>query len=192
MYSKYINKKDGSTWVFRKPTYNELNEGINVMLLNGQQWVKISSHMLVSSRYHDGTGMRFTVHEDSILYAFDPLHEEHNPVENPAKDIQIDESPKVGGAEQYDYINPSHYQNSGKEVWEMMVDVWGVEAFIKHCEMCAFKYRMRLGLKPEQPIERDLSKAEWYEAKAKELRAKLPNSKIAAAGDLDQLKVKRP
>lgn len=36
--------------------------------------------------------------------------------------------------------------------------------------MNAFKYRMRLGLKPEQSVERDLEKANWYEQKAKELR----------------------
>jgi hypothetical protein len=36
--------------------------------------------------------------------------------------------------------------------------------------MTAFKYRMRLGLKPDQPIGRDLEKAMWYENKANELR----------------------
>ena len=70
----------------------------------------------------------------------------------------------------YDYINPNHYKRGSKEVWEMMVDVFGVEKFIAHCEMCAFKYRMRLGSKPDQPIERDLDKAKWYEDKAQELR----------------------
>ncbi len=77
--------------------------------------------------------------------------------------------------ENYDYVNPSHYMKGSKEVWEMMCDIWGVEAYIKHCEMCAFKYRMRLGEKPDQPIERDLDKAKWYESKAKELR--LSNAK---------------
>lgn len=72
--------------------------------------------------------------------------------------------------EKYDYINPSHYQNSTKEVWEMMVDIWGKEAFTNHCEMTAFKYRMRTGLKPDQPIERDIQKAKWYEDKARELK----------------------
>lgn len=76
-------------------------------------------------------------------------------------------------AKKYDFINPDHYKKGGKEVWEMMVDIWGEEAFIQHCEMCAFKYRMRLGYKPEQPIDRDLEKAIWYETKAKELD-KLP------------------
>lgn len=71
----------------------------------------------------------------------------------------------------YDYINPEHYKHGGKEVYEMMIDIWGVDAFIKYCEINSFKYRMRLGLKPEQPIHRDLEKARWYEQKAAELRS---------------------
>ena len=70
----------------------------------------------------------------------------------------------------YDYINPSHYKTGQFETIEMMIAIWGVEACISFCEMSAFKYRQRMGLKPEQPIERDLSKAKWYEAKALELR----------------------
>lgn len=75
--------------------------------------------------------------------------------------------------ENYDFINPTHYKTGNKEVWEMMVDIWGLEKFISHCEMTAFKYRMRIGKKPDQPIDRDLDKARWYEAKADELRPRL-------------------
>lgn len=74
--------------------------------------------------------------------------------------------------EDYNYIDPNHYKKGSKEVWEMMVAIWGKEAYIAHCEMCAFKYRMRLGEKPDQHIERDLAKAKWYENKANELRGK--------------------
>ena len=35
--------------------------------------------------------------------------------------------------------------------------------------MNAFKYRMRMGLKPNEPVERDLKKALIYEKKAKEI-----------------------
>ena len=70
----------------------------------------------------------------------------------------------------YNFINPDHYKRGGKEVIEMMVDIWGAEAVATHCEITAFKYRMRLGLKPGQPIEQDYEKAFWYESKAKELR----------------------
>jgi hypothetical protein len=69
-----------------------------------------------------------------------------------------------------DHIKPKHYQSNTIEVWEMMLKIWGKEKFIAFCEMNAFKYRMRAGLKPDQPIERDLEKAKWYESKVKELR----------------------
>jgi hypothetical protein len=71
---------------------------------------------------------------------------------------------------EYDFINPNHYKQGSKEVIEMMELIWGKENLIAYCEMNAFKYRMRLGLKPEQSVERDLEKANWYSAKAKELR----------------------
>lgn len=71
---------------------------------------------------------------------------------------------------EYDFINPPHYKRGGKEVWEMMIDIWGVDAFITFCEINSFKYKMRLGEKPDQPIERDLEKAKWYEDKAMELK----------------------
>ena len=71
---------------------------------------------------------------------------------------------------EYDYINPDHYQTMELQPWEMMLKIWGKDKFIAFCEMNAFKYRMRLGSKPDQPIERDLEKAKWYEDKAKELR----------------------
>lgn len=78
--------------------------------------------------------------------------------------------------ENYDFINPTHYKKGNKEVWEMMVDIWGIDAFIAHCEMNAFKYRMRAGDKPNQPIDRDIDKAHWYEGKAAELRAIEPDT----------------
>jgi hypothetical protein len=71
---------------------------------------------------------------------------------------------------EYDFVTPPHYKGQSKETWEMMLDIWGAEFFIAHCEMTAFKYRQRLGRKPGQPIEQDLEKAFWYENKAKEIR----------------------
>ena len=71
---------------------------------------------------------------------------------------------------EYDFITPNHYKEFSIEVIDMMAAIWGKEATAKHCEMCAFKYRMRLGSKPNQPIERDLKKAKWYLSKAEELR----------------------
>ena len=71
---------------------------------------------------------------------------------------------------EYDYINPNHYKQFSKETIDMMVSIWGKEAVATHCEITAFKYKRRVGSKPEQPIERDMEKANWYLNKAKELR----------------------
>lgn len=70
----------------------------------------------------------------------------------------------------YDFINPSHYKQSSIETIDMMVAIWGKEAVALHCDMCQFKYRQRIGNKPDQPVERELEKIKWYENKAKELR----------------------
>ena len=70
----------------------------------------------------------------------------------------------------YDFINPPHYQNSSIETIDMMIAIWGKEKVADYCEINSFKYRMRMGNKPDQPLEQELEKAQWYENKAKELR----------------------
>jgi hypothetical protein len=75
--------------------------------------------------------------------------------------------------EEYDFVNPEHYKRGSMEVIDMMKLLWGTEALILHCEMTSFKYRMRAGTKPDQPIERELEKARWYDEKAKKLRNEL-------------------
>lgn len=70
----------------------------------------------------------------------------------------------------YEYVNhPDHYNNYSKEVIDMMIDIFGRQNTIKWCEMTAFKYRMRMGTKPDNSIEQDLKKEQWYLNKAKEL-----------------------
>ncbi len=70
----------------------------------------------------------------------------------------------------YDWINPNHYKNFSTETIDMMVAIWGKEATALHCEMTAFKYKMRVGSKPGQSVEKDLEKSNWYLNKAKQLR----------------------
>jgi len=69
-----------------------------------------------------------------------------------------------------DNVNPEHYKKLPKETIEIMVDIWGAEATALHCQMCAFKYRMRLGHKEGQELSDEIGKIEWYENKARELR----------------------
>lgn len=74
----------------------------------------------------------------------------------------------------YEHVNHlKHYNNYSVEVIDMMVSIYGIEATATWCEMTAFKYRMRVGTKPDNPVERDLDKERWYLNKAKELRSKL-------------------
>jgi hypothetical protein len=84
---------------------------------------------------------------------------------------------------EYEHVNhPNHYNTFSKEVINMMVDIWGVEKTIAFCEMNAFKYKMRMGDKPNQPLEQDAKKAKWYLDKAKELK-----SKLFTYGELDTI-----
>ena len=72
--------------------------------------------------------------------------------------------------EQYERVNhPQHYNNYRDEVIVMMEKIWGLDALIDFCEMNAFKYRMRMGTKPDNPIEQDMEKERWYLNKMREL-----------------------
>lgn len=66
--------------------------------------------------------------------------------------------------------HPDHYNLYGVEVIDMMARIWGTDMTAQWCEMTAFKYRMRMGLKPDNPLEQDLDKEKFYLQKAKELR----------------------
>jgi len=69
----------------------------------------------------------------------------------------------------YDNINPDHYKQGDREVWRMMIDCFGVEAYISFCLLNAFKYRMRAGKKPSASAHDDFQKALWYEKQMEEL-----------------------
>lgn len=74
----------------------------------------------------------------------------------------------------YEHVNhPKHYNNYSVEVIDMVVSIYGIEATATWCEMTAFKYRMRVGTKPDNSVEQYLDKERWYLNKAKELRSKL-------------------
>jgi len=79
----------------------------------------------------------------------------------------------------YEFVNhPDHYNGYDIEVIDMMVRIWGYEATIMFCLMNAYKYRMRLGMKPGVSIEQDLAKEKWYKQKAKELKSELFEKQI--------------
>ena len=71
----------------------------------------------------------------------------------------------------YDNVNPAHYKSGDKEVWEMMIDVFGKEKYLAFCELNAFKYRMRAGKKPKTSVMDDFSKAVWYESQMEAVKS---------------------
>lgn len=72
--------------------------------------------------------------------------------------------------EEYEMVNhPSHYNRYPIEAVEMARRIWGDEAMKTAAEITAFFYRMRLGLKPENSVEQELAKEEFWLNYAKSL-----------------------
>lgn len=70
---------------------------------------------------------------------------------------------KLNNQKEADKVNhPSHYQKDGKECIEVMLELYGIQAVINFCELNAFKYKWRAGLKTGESAEVDLKKAQWY------------------------------
>lgn len=72
----------------------------------------------------------------------------------------------------YEFVNhPNHYRKEGrKECIDEMIELFGKANTALWCEMTAYKYQYRNGDKPDNTIEQDSRKAEWYINKANELR----------------------
>lgn len=79
--------------------------------------------------------------------------------------------------EEYEYVeHPSHYNHYYLEVIDILERIYGTECTAMWCEMTAMKYRLRMGTKPGEPIERDIEKERWYLNKRDELNKKLKDS----------------
>ena len=80
----------------------------------------------------------------------------------------------TGKEAEYEMVNhPSHYNQYDIEVIDMIIKIWGPEAAALWCDITAFKYRMRMGTKPDNSIEQDIKKEQWYLNKAREIRASI-------------------
>ena len=72
--------------------------------------------------------------------------------------------------ENYEMVNhPSHYNRYTIEAVEMARRIWGDEAMKTTAEITAFFYRMRLGLKPENSVEQELAKEDFWLSYAKKM-----------------------
>ena len=88
----------------------------------------------------------------------------------------------TGKDTEYEMVNhPSHYNQYDIEVIDMIIKIWGPEAAALWCDITAFKYRMRMGTKPNNSIEQDIKKEQWYLNKAKEIRASIVRENLIRA-----------
>ena len=70
-------------------------------------------------------------------------------------------------------IESKQYNQYDIEVIDMIIRIWGPEIAALWCDITAFKYRMRMGTKPDNSIEQDIKKEQWYLNKSKEIRENL-------------------
>lgn len=97
--------------------------------------------------------------DKTITYLEHPIHDESVITDN--EFISRDEQ------EEYNFVQPDHYKKGDKEVWEIMIDMFGQEKFDSFCLLNAFKYISRAGDKPGDDFKQDINKAIWYLNKIK-------------------------
>jgi len=74
-------------------------------------------------------------------------------------------------SEQYNYIKPSHYSLwDGCEVFDILKKVLTKEEYKGFCKGNILKYQLRIGKKPNEPIERDRKKIEIYEKELNKIK----------------------
>lgn len=81
--------------------------------------------------------------------------------------------------ENYEMVNhPSHYNRYTIEAVEMARRIWGDEAMKTAAEITAFFYRMRLGLKPENSVEQELAKEDFWLSYAKKMEDNITGKNV--------------
>ena len=114
------------------------------------------------------------VFKDLSPEAMEKLKTVISPVANSILERLEPEKIATGKDAEYEMVNhPSHYNQYDIEVIDMIIKIWGPEAAAQWCDITAFKYRMRMGTKPDNSIEQDIKKEQWYLNKSKEIKENL-------------------
>lgn len=69
-----------------------------------------------------------------------------------------------------DFVNPDHYKTESGEVWELMIENFGLRAFLSFCDLNWYKYTMREGKKQTEDKDHDMAKAYWYFNKSNKIK----------------------
>lgn len=84
-------------------------------------------------------------------------------------DDHIEQALKERKRDEEKVNHPTYYNRYSVEVIEMARRIWGDEAMKTAAEITAFIYRMRAGVKPDNPIEQDLAKEDFWLNYAKKI-----------------------
>lgn len=110
--------------------------------------------------------------ENKLIIDKEPEVAYTKPIKYYTEENYMKDMAKIIKDKEYEMVNhPSHYNNSSIETIEKMIRIWGKEQTAMWCEMTAFKYRERIGSKPDNSLEQEMGKIRWYELKARELRS---------------------
>ena len=124
-------------------------------------------------------GNNITVFKDLSPEAMEKLKTVISPAANSILKRLEPKKIATGKDAKYEMVDhPSHYNQYDIEVIDMIIKIWGPEAAALWCDITAFKYRMRMGTKPDNSIEQDIKKEQWYLNKSKEIKAVLINENI--------------
>ena len=67
----------------------------------------------------------------------------------------------------------NHYRGIRIELQHQLEVIWGTFHLMTFCEMSAFCYRMRAGKKIGNDVSQEITKANWFEQRAKFLHEKI-------------------
>ena len=83
--------------------------------------------------------------------------------------------------EEYNHAKPSHYElwDGIKDSFAMHRAVLTTNEYIGFLKGNIFKYKMRIGDKPDTPIERDIAKIEVYREELKRFNKTIKNQKYS-------------
>lgn len=151
---KLVNKFNNNNDV--KPNYIGVSKKLNDIIDKVINEKNSATELFNNDHVKNGTGELFLSIPKENLDTLFEIKPSNNNVDN-----------------NYEHVNhPNHYNNYDIEVIDMMERIWGPEKTAVFCELNAFKYRMRMGTKPDNNIEQDIKKEKWYLNKMKELKNK--------------------
>ena len=101
-----------------------------------------------------GDGLGFWITEDLLMIYDSGRMLSERVMEMPDETKKLLSGDKVN--------SPDYYNRYSVEVVEMARRIWGDDAMKTAAEITAFIYRIRMGTKPDNPIEQDFDKEMWW------------------------------